>query len=78
MGNCHLEKDKDKDSSPSPLQPVKKCEVQGEASVGKLARVDVSVDQARHQELVVVEPHHLDDDDDDDDDEGDDDGADGF
>ena len=42
----------------SPFQPVKKGEVQGESSIGELAGMDVGVDQARHDELVLVQPHH--------------------
>ena len=43
----------------SPFQPVKKGKIQGESSIGKLACMDVGVDQAGHDELVPGEPHHL-------------------
>ena len=43
----------------SPFQPVKKGKIQGESSIGKLACMDVGVDQAGHDELVPVESHHL-------------------
>ena len=51
---CKLESEGQK----SPFQPVKKGEVQGESSIGELAGMDVGVDQARHDELVLVQPHH--------------------
>ena len=43
----------------SPFQPVEKSEVQGESSIGKLTCMNVGVDQAGHDELVLVQSHHL-------------------
>ena len=42
----------------SPFQPVEKGEVQGESSIGELTGMNVGVDQAGHDELVLVQSHH--------------------